>query len=159
MLNKTLRILIADEQHFHRMKIERVLNQLGYYRIAPMYQLVEVLSVVEYGSEPLDLVIVNAAFGRQAQLDMLDFCLDNPQVRHGLIYGVEPRCLPSIPVGRQRKLYFSSQPLPDYDTLSSLMRAVDTHRRSNAPAAGRLLSSSNEGQIVPDGLLLNAVLR
>jgi hypothetical protein len=34
MINKTLRILIADPQHFHRMKIERLFNHLEYFRVA-----------------------------------------------------------------------------------------------------------------------------
>ncbi|AUG03250.1 hypothetical protein CXQ81_22445 [Pseudomonas sp. 09C 129] len=159
MPNKTLRILIADEQHFHRMKIERVLNQLGYYRIAPMYRLVEVLNVVEYGSEPMDLLIINASLGLQARLDIVAFCMDNPQIRHVLVYDSELLGVPSIPLGPQRKLYISSLPLPDHETLSRLMAAIDTGHRSKIPAAGKFPSSSNEEEIAPDGIRLNAVVR
>ena len=35
MINKALRILIADPQHFHRMKVERLFNGLDYYRVKP----------------------------------------------------------------------------------------------------------------------------
>ncbi|MGE7955426.1 hypothetical protein ACQKQA_02315 [Pseudomonas sp. NPDC089530] len=159
MPNKTLRILIADEQHFHRMKIERVLNQLGYYRIAPMYRLSEVLNVVEYGSEPMDLVIINASLGQHARLDILAFCMDNPQIRHVLVYDCELLGMSSIPAGRHRKMYISSLSLPDHDTLSRLMWAIDTGRRNHGPAAGRFLDSSNEEAITPDGMLRNAFLR
>lgn len=55
MTNKALRILIADEQHFHRLKTERLFNQLGYYRVAPVHSLVQMLTLVEYGCEPFDL--------------------------------------------------------------------------------------------------------
>ncbi|BBN56246.1 hypothetical protein TRE132_43710 [Pseudomonas chlororaphis subsp. aurantiaca] len=130
MPNKTLRILIADEQHFHRMKIERVLNQLGYYRIAPMYRLIEVLNVVEYGSEPMDLLIINASLGLQARLDIVAFCMDNPQIRHVLVYDSELLGVPSIPLGPQRKMYISSLSVPDHETISGLMWAIDTGRRS-----------------------------
>ncbi|EIM17919.1 hypothetical protein [Pseudomonas chlororaphis] len=159
MPNKTLRILIADEQHFHRMKIERVLNQLGYYRIAPMYRLIEVLNIVEYDSEPMDLLIINASLGLQARLDIVAFCMDNPQVRHVLVYDSELLGMPSIPPGSRRKLYISSLPLPDYETISRLMRAIDTGRRSRTPAAGTFPGSSNEEEIAPDGIRLNAVVR
>ncbi|WP_092305676.1 response regulator [Pseudomonas sp. NFIX28] len=159
MPNKTLRILIADEQHFHRMKIERMLNQLGYYRIAPMHRLVEVLNVVEYGSEPMDLVIIDASLGLQARLDIMAFCMDNPQIRHVLVYGSDLLTVPSMPLGPQRKMYISSLALPDYETISCLMRAIDTGGRGKAPAAGMLLSSSNEEEILPNGMLLSAALR
>ncbi|WP_223547566.1 hypothetical protein [Pseudomonas sp. A-B-19] len=36
MPNKSLRILIADAQHFNRLRIERLFNQLGYFRVAPV---------------------------------------------------------------------------------------------------------------------------
>ena len=55
MPNKSLRILIADAQHFNRLRIERLLNQLGYFRVAPVQSLEELLPLVEYGCEPLDL--------------------------------------------------------------------------------------------------------
>ena len=37
MPTKSLRILIADEDPNQALKIERALNILGYYRIAPLY--------------------------------------------------------------------------------------------------------------------------
>lgn len=61
MPNKALRILIADEQHFQRMRIERLFNRLDYYRVAPVRDLAELLTLVEYGSEPFDLVVINAS--------------------------------------------------------------------------------------------------
>ncbi|WP_430458765.1 hypothetical protein [Pseudomonas salmasensis] len=36
MPNKALRFLIADGEHLQRVKIEKMLNQLGYHRIAPL---------------------------------------------------------------------------------------------------------------------------
>lgn len=83
--NKALRILIADEQHFHRMKTERLFNQLGYYRVAPVHTLVQMLSLVEYGCEPFDLVVIDASLADGA-LDLPGFFLDNGQVHHALIY-------------------------------------------------------------------------
>ncbi|MGE8484672.1 response regulator [Pseudomonas sp. FP1740] len=85
MLNKALRILIADEQHFHRLKTERLFNQLGYYRVAPVQSLADMLNLVEYGCEPFDLVVINASLAAGA-LDLSGFFRDNHQVRHALIY-------------------------------------------------------------------------
>jgi DNA-binding NarL/FixJ family response regulator len=92
MTNKSLRILIADPQHFHRMKIERLFNSLDYYRVAPVQNLAELLTLVDYGCEPFDVVVINAALSAGA-LDLANFCLDNPQVRQALIYNE-----PSAPV-------------------------------------------------------------
>ena len=39
MPTKALTILIADEQHLQRLHIEKMLNQLGYYRIVPVQTL------------------------------------------------------------------------------------------------------------------------
>ncbi|PQP02681.1 chemotaxis protein CheY [Pseudomonas frederiksbergensis] len=85
MLNKALRILIADEQHFHRLKTERLFNQLGYYRVAPVQSLADMLNLVEYGCEPFDLVVINASLAAGA-LDLSGFLRDNRQVHHALIY-------------------------------------------------------------------------
>ncbi|MFS2067619.1 response regulator [Pseudomonas sp. CT11-2] len=85
MTNKALRILIADEQHFHRLKTERLFNQLGYYRVAPVHSLADMLNLVEYGCEPFDLVVVNASLADGA-LDLPGFFLDNSQVHYSLIY-------------------------------------------------------------------------
>lgn len=79
MPNKSLRILIADKQHFNRMKIERLFNQLGYFRVAPVHSLEELLNLVEYGCEPFDLLVINASMA-DGKLNLLDFCLDNRQV-------------------------------------------------------------------------------
>ncbi|MCU1751622.1 response regulator [Pseudomonas sp. 6D_7.1_Bac1] len=125
MPNKALRILIADEQHFHRMKIERSLNQLGYYRIAPVHSLEELLSVVEYGCEPFDLVIINATLCSGSGLDPLAFCQDNQQIRHALIYDAEQAGLPALFAVQRHNVRISQARVPDQETLEGLMNRVD----------------------------------
>ena len=125
MPNKALRILIADEQHFHRIKIERCLNQLGYYRIAPVHSLEELLSVVEYGCEPFDLVILNAGLSSGTGLDPLAFCQDNQQIRHTLIYGAPQAGLPALFDVQQRNVRISPALVPDQEALEELMSRVD----------------------------------
>ena len=93
MSNKSLRILIADEQHFNRLRIERWFNQLNYFRIAPVQNLDELLSLVEYGGEPFDLLVINAALPG-GKLDLLDYCLDNRQLDRVLIYDGQQAQLP-----------------------------------------------------------------
>ena len=112
MTNRTLRILIADEQHFHRMKTERLFNQLDYYRVAPVQSLAEMLTLVEYGCEPFDLVVINASLAGGA-LDLPGFFLDNCQVRHTLIY---------------------ASALPDFASIQRLMTLIDPPACEAAPS-------------------------
>ncbi|MFP0195018.1 response regulator [Pseudomonas sp. PHC1] len=126
MPNKDLRFLIADVQHFYRLKIERALNQLGYYRIAPMQSLKELLSVIDAGSEPVDLLIVNASIAESEKFDLLSFVAGNSQVRYTLIYGDEhPTAERS---SSPRTVQLTSMPLPDMSTLNQVMAVVDPHR-------------------------------
>lgn len=132
MPNKALRILIADEQHFHRMKVERLLNQLGYFRVAPAHSLEELLTLVEYGGEPFDLVVINASLGGGA-LDLLAFLLDNAQVQHALIYNGEYANLPPIPACTRQKVQVNHGALPDLTTLARLMTFIDPPLQDDQP--------------------------
>lgn len=125
MANKALRILIADEQHFHRMKIERCLNPLGYYRIAPVQSLEELLSVVEYGCEPFDLVIFNATLCKETGLDPLVFCQDNPQVRHAMVYDTPHVGLSALLTVAPHNITVCAARVPDQEALASLMSRID----------------------------------
>ncbi|KAF0865650.1 response regulator [Pseudomonas sp. LD120] len=123
MSNRALRILIADDQHFRRMQIERTLNQLSYYRVAPVHSLEELLTLVEYACDPFDLVIINGNLATDSGFDLLDFCLDNPQLDHALIYDSQ-RFLP-IPSNRRHRIHACRAELPDSDAIERLMLYVD----------------------------------
>ncbi|WP_460318493.1 response regulator [Pseudomonas ogarae] len=126
MPNKALRILIADPHHAHRIVLERLFNQLGYFRIVPVSHVQELLTLVEYGSEPFDLIVVNAGLASGA-LDLHDFVIYNPQVRHGMIYNAPPASRSPVPVARRSSLHLSQAPLPDLASLRRLMERVDPH--------------------------------
>lgn len=64
MPNKALTILIADEQHLPRLYIEKMLNQLGYFRIVPVQTFEEVLILTALPAEPFDVLIFNAGMAR-----------------------------------------------------------------------------------------------
>ncbi|WP_160109278.1 response regulator [Pseudomonas izuensis] len=124
MSNKSLRILIADEQHFHRLRIERWFNQLGYYGVAPVQSLEELLILVEYASEPFDLLVVDAALA-DGKLDLLGLCLDNRQLDHVLIYNGKQAGLSPIPAGEKNRVQVSHASLPDLTSIQRLMAVVD----------------------------------
>ncbi|WP_223487991.1 response regulator [Pseudomonas sp. A-RE-19] len=129
MPNKALRILIVDEQHFHRMKTERLFNQLGYYRVAPVHSLAQMLTLIEYGYEPFDLVVINASLAGGA-FDLPGFFLDNGQVNHTLIYDGQQARLPLTPAAGiertvQQKVQVSHAALPDLLSIQQLMALID----------------------------------
>lgn len=124
MPNKSLRILIADEQHFNRLRIERCFNQLGYYAVAPVQSLEELLILVEYASEPFDLLLVNAALAG-GKLDLLDFCVDNRQLEHVLIYDGQQARLPEVAPDKGHKIQVSHAMLADPALIKALMARID----------------------------------
>jgi len=124
MPNKALRILIADKQHTHRIVLERLFNQQGSFRIVPVSDMQELLTLVGYDSEPFDLVVVNAGLVNGA-LDLHEFIIDNPQIRHAMVYNAPQVGRSSVPVARRSSLHLSHAPLPDRASLQRLMERVD----------------------------------
>ena len=123
MTDKTLRILIADPQHFHRMKIERMFNGLDYYRIAPVQNLAELLTLVDYGCQPLDVLVISAALAA-GMPDLRGFLFDHPQVRHALVYG-EPANSSAVSGLFQAKITSSHAALPSMNAITQLMASVE----------------------------------
>ncbi|GLH20915.1 MULTISPECIES: chemotaxis protein CheY [Pseudomonas] len=143
MSNKALRILIADPQHFHRMKIERLFNALGYYRVAPVQTLGELLTLVDYGCEPFDVLVINAELAA-GSLDLLGFLLDNPQVRHALIYNEPSAPLQAAAGFAQENAQISPTPLPNSQLIGQVMARVETcDERQAAPDAHASLRHAN----------------
>jgi hypothetical protein len=136
MMNKALRILIADAQHFHRMKVERVFNQLGYYRVAPVQHLDELLTLIEYGCEPFDLVVINAAMAA-GSLDLSGFLLDNPQVRNALVFNDNLAQFAPMSIIGQKTIQVSTAVIPDLKGIQRLMSTVDPLVHANHNLAGR----------------------
>ncbi|WP_191624615.1 chemotaxis protein CheY [Pseudomonas fluorescens] len=137
MTNPALRILIADEQHFHRMEVERLFNHLGYYRVAPVQNLEELLSLVECGYDPFDLVVINAALAA-GSLDLYAFFLDHCQVRHTLIFNDQPSRLASMPFCVKQTLHVSPMSLPDPMCIQRLMSSVDVDAHAPLPEGSRV---------------------
>ena len=117
------------------MRIERLLNQLNYYCIAPVHDLEELLTLIEYGCEPFDLVVINASLANGA-LNLLDFFRDNPQVRHAFIYDGQRAALPPIPARDQQKIQVSLAVLPDLSSIQRCMALVDPR----LPSVGTVIS-------------------
>lgn len=141
MPNKTLRIMIADTDHSHRMQLEYLFNQQGYFRIAPVSSAQELMTLMAFGIEPFDLLVVDACLA-EGELDLPGFFLGNPQVRHGMIYNTQQVGLLSIPVTRRASVQLHPAQLPDLAALARLMARIDPADCEAARPWGRPLRHS-----------------
>ena len=125
MSNKELRILIAEEKLKRIIHIERLLNRLNYYRIAPVQTLEELLTLTAYASEHFDLLIVSKQFSARAGVDVEAFCRDRPQILNALIY--ESKNSQHIPVLVYlcQSVYVCLSHTPDSGSMKDFMRIID----------------------------------
>ncbi|WP_277761061.1 response regulator [Pseudomonas sp. A34-9] len=125
MPTPSLRILVVDDQPAQRLSIEKMLNQQGYHRIAPVETIAELLAMIEYAIEPFDLLIINSALGTDITFDLDDFLLNCPAIRHALVYdGLllgEHVSISTLQSRVIKKLLRA----PDERTIISFMQAID----------------------------------
>jgi DNA-binding NarL/FixJ family response regulator len=131
LLNKGFRILIADTQHFHRMRIERLFNQLGYFAVAPAQSLEEMLLLTEYASQPFDLVVINGSMA-DGSLNLPNYFVDNRQVRQAFVFNARQ----AHRTGSRQKVWISPGELPDLATIKWLMATID----AQLPLVGTVIS-------------------
>ncbi|MFP0196361.1 chemotaxis protein CheY [Pseudomonas sp. PHC1] len=137
MTDKTLRILIADLQHFHRMRIERLFNGLDYYRIAPAQNLAELLTLVDYACQPFDVLVVNAELAAGIA-DLRGLLFDQSQIRWALIYG-EPADCSCVPGHLGPRIITSPEALPSMGTIKQLMASVESSPQRSSSACSAIL--------------------
>ncbi|OPB00918.1 hypothetical protein BFW87_00460 [Pseudomonas fluorescens] len=123
MINKSTRILIVDQQHARRLYVEKILNKLGCYRIAPMNSFEEFVAVTRYGKQAFDLLIINRQEAKAEELD--GFCKNHPMVRNTLVYESQSLCYMPPKTQHYSSLRVDLQNLPDGESLYSMMRAID----------------------------------
>lgn len=86
MPTKTLRILIADDDPVQALKMERALNFLGYYRIAPLYNPEALVSLRAARTNEYDVLLISQKMAGGGIADEAQFHKENSQFRHVLIY-------------------------------------------------------------------------
>ncbi|MEO8489979.1 chemotaxis protein CheY [Pseudomonas sp.] len=150
MSNKALRLLIADADLLQRLKIEKMLNQLGYHRIAPLSSFDELMGLTRSGGVAFDLLIINTALVRSTQVNLLKYCHDNPQIRHTLIYDGQCALSSVVSVSVSQTLHLSLSQSPDFNSLRRCMEIVDpTH---SLPTVERPVLRAVDGRIVPPSI-------
>ncbi|CAM3600076.1 histidine kinase [Pseudomonas wadenswilerensis] len=126
MPNKSLRILIADEHPNQLLQLERMLNGMGYYRIAPVESFEDLQRLVQSALQPFNLLLGNIDLASHAGVDLERFCRVNPQIQHALLYESQHLKIPSIPDSQRRAVNISLPKVPDNETIQSFMNIIDS---------------------------------
>lgn len=121
---RSLRILIVDNRHARGLEIERTLNLLGYYRIAPLRQMDELKSVVKHALSSIDLLLAHHDVSRDPDLDLQTYCRSSPIIRHFIIYGDSHTPIKAMPLLLPR-VNITIANLPDADLLGRVMRVME----------------------------------
>ena len=117
MANKTLRILIADEHPCQRLQLEKLLNGLGYYRLAPVDSFEEL--------QPFHLLLGNIELASHVGVDLARFCRVSTQIQHALLYHSSQLKVPAVPQTERQSVSLSLPQVPDNEALESFMAIID----------------------------------
>ncbi|MGN8260400.1 histidine kinase [Pseudomonas sp. SMSB3] len=126
MTNKTLRILIADEHLHQRLQLEKLLNGLGYYRIAPVESFDELQRLVHSALQPFNLLLGNIELASHVGVDLERFCRVSAQIQHALLYHTQHLKVPAVPATERQAVSVSLPQAPDNDALQSFMAIIDS---------------------------------
>ncbi|MHA6164496.1 histidine kinase [Pseudomonas sichuanensis] len=125
MPNKSLRILIADEHPDQRLQLERLLNGLGYYRIAPVESFDDLQRLVHSALLPFNLLVGNIELASHAGVDLARFCRVSAQIQHALLYHSQQLKVPAVPPSERQAVSVSLPRVPDCEALGSFMAIID----------------------------------
>lgn len=125
MPNKSMRILIAEEHPCQRLQLEKMLNGLGYYRIAPVDSFDDLQRLVESALQPFNLLVGNIELASHAGVDLARFCRVSPQIQHALLYHAQHLKVPAVPQAERHAVNVSLARVPDSEALESFMAIID----------------------------------
>lgn len=125
MPNKSMRILIADEHPSQLLQLEKLLNGMGYYRIAPVESFDDLQHLVQNALQPFSLLIGNIDLASHVGVDLERFCRVNAQIQHALLYESQHLKVPAIPAGQRQAVSISLPKVPDNEALQSFMAIID----------------------------------
>jgi DNA-binding NtrC family response regulator len=136
MADRSLRILIADPRRSVLVQIEKTLNHLGYYCVAPVLSFDEIMTLTHPAFTPFDVLIASAELGSMAGVDMVKFCREANQVRHSFVYENQTAHIAHIEQGVCQSLSVQVPPMFDHRVAKDFMARVD------APPVQQCLNSS-----------------
>ena len=143
MANKTLRILIADAHPCQRLQLERLLNGLGYYRIAPVESFEELQRLVLSALQPFHLLLGNIELASHVGVDLARFCRVSTQIQHALLYHSNQLQVPLVPQTERQAVSMSLPQVPDNEALEAFMAIIDSPLQvGRLPLPGTLPAST-----------------
>lgn len=86
MLNKAVRIMIADRRHEHRLCIEKMLNALGYFRILPVESFEDACLLTRVSSCPVDILIIDENLRTSSLSNRISLLPTHPRAPYILPY-------------------------------------------------------------------------
>lgn len=86
MINKSLRILIADTNFERRFYIEKSLNRLGYYCVLPVETFEDLIVLSDLCDTRFDVLIANKSLTFNSGISLGSFCRATPAISHSLLY-------------------------------------------------------------------------
>lgn len=125
MPDKALRILIADEHPTQLLQLEKMLNGMGYYRIAPVRTFEELQHLVQNALQPFNLLIGNIDLASHAGVDLERFCRVHAQIQHALLYESQHLKIPAVPAGKRQAVSVRLPRVPDNESLEAFMAIID----------------------------------
>lgn len=125
MPNKSLRILIADEHPMQLMQLEKMLNGMGYFRIAPVESFEDLQRLVQGALQPFNLLVGNIDLANHVGVDLERFCRVNAQIQHALLYQSQHLKVPAIPSSQRESVNVSLPKVPDNETMLTFMAIID----------------------------------
>ncbi|MFO2462304.1 chemotaxis protein CheY [Pseudomonas sp. 15FMM2] len=117
-----------DDQPAQRLSIEKMLNQQGYHRIAPVACFKELQAMLENAIEPFDLLLINSDLAADFALDLDDFFRHCPAIRHTLIYKNLPLHEQVMVLAPSSKVIKTLSRPPDNQALKNLMQMIDPQK-------------------------------
>jgi hypothetical protein len=129
MTNKALRVLIADERLSQLLHLERLLNRLGYYRVAPIRTFDELASLTDHPGESFDLLIVNRNLPVPKGIDMSAFCRARPHILHALFYDTPDKSIELVLQRPDQTVQIRWTETPDATSRNVLLCIIDPPSR------------------------------
>ena len=110
------------------LQLEKMLNGMGYFRIAPVQSFDDLQHLVQNALQPFNLLIGNIDLASHAGVDLERFCRVNVQIQHALLYESQHLKMPAVPPGQRQAVSISLPKVPDDETLHAFMALVDGPR-------------------------------
>ncbi|WP_148169473.1 chemotaxis protein CheY [Pseudomonas chlororaphis] len=123
MPDKTMRVMIADQQHSRLLEIERLLNDAGYHRIVPVQTPEDMLKLIE--AAPFGMLVMNSDFLLGCDGTALEFIQRISMVKSVLFYGSGRVSSSQSWETRNVRVFFSTS--PSSGVISNVVRSLGVH--------------------------------